>query len=93
MLRIADSLEMRQWKVKKIMEKLFDCIGDSLIKDGRIHIRHFGIFKVRQRRERKTRNPKTGEKFLTPAYRISVFKPALRLKKRINQSIIKDDFE
>ena len=52
----------------------------------RIELRGFGSFRIRQRRSRQGRNPKTGDKVDVPAKRIPYFKPGKELKELINSS-------
>jgi integration host factor subunit beta len=47
---------------------------------GKVEIRGFGNFTVRQREARKARNPKTGEMVEVPAKRVPHFKPGKELK-------------
>jgi len=54
------------------------------VSDGRhIEIRGFGTFKVRQRRTRMARNPRTGEPVSVPARAVPVFKPSRPFKDEV----------
>ncbi len=54
------------------------------VADGRhIEIRGFGTFKVRQRRTRMARNPRTGESVRVPARAVPVFKPSRLFKDEV----------
>ena len=44
----------------------------------------FGSFKVRERKPRKGRNPRTGEELQIPARKVVTFSPAKALKERLN---------
>ena len=46
----------------------------------RIEIRGFGTFKVRERRARRARNPRSGTEVMVPAKLVPVFKPSKELK-------------
>jgi len=55
------------------------------LRDGKhIEIRGFGTFKVKERKARTARNPRTGEPVPLPARRVPVFKVSKELKNRIN---------
>ncbi|HZY32088.1 MAG TPA: HU family DNA-binding protein, partial [Candidatus Methylomirabilis sp.] len=69
-----------------IVNTVFDSIVDALRKDEKIELRGFGSFRIRQRRSRQGRNPKTGDKVDVPAKRIPYFKPGKELKELINNS-------
>ena len=69
-----------------IVNTVFDSITQALQKDEKIELRGFGSFRIRQRRSRQGRNPKTGDKVDVPAKRIPYFKPGKELKELINGS-------
>ena len=59
---------------------LIEIISDTLEKGGKINLKGFGIFDVRERSARIGRNPKTGETLALKATRVPAFKPGARLK-------------
>ncbi len=67
--------------VESIIDAAFDEISKGIRKSKRFAVPGFGTFKVRQRKERKGRNPKTGAEIVIPASRTVGFKPAPALKK------------
>ena len=69
-----------------IVNTVFDSIVRALQNDQKIELRGFGSFRIRQRRSRQGRNPKTGDKVDVPAKRIPYFKPGKELKELINAS-------
>ncbi len=69
-----------------IVNTVFESIVDALCKDEKIELRGFGSFRIRQRRSRQGRNPKTGDKVDVPAKRIPYFKPGKELKELINST-------
>jgi len=69
-----------------IVNTVFDSIVGALQKDEKIELRGFGSFRIRQRRSRQGRNPKTGAKVDVPAKRIPYFKPGKELKELINSA-------
>lgn len=71
---------------ESIVNTVFDSIIEALQKDEKIELRGFGSFRIRQRRSRQGRNPKTGDKVDVPAKRIPYFKPGKELKELINNS-------
>lgn len=50
-----------------------------------IEIRGFGTFKVRRRKQRMARNPRTGEPVEVPARTVPVFKPSKHLRARVEK--------
>ncbi len=68
------------------VDAFLEAIKDSL-KDGKhIEIRGFGTFKLKKRKPRIGRNPKTDEKVEIPARIVPTFKFSKELKKEINES-------
>jgi integration host factor subunit beta len=52
--------------VEKAVNAILDAMTDELVRGGRIEVRGFGAFSVRQRRARQGRNPKTGAPVAVP---------------------------
>lgn len=67
-----------------IVNTVFSSITEALEKDDKIELRGFGSFRVRKRRSRQGRNPKTGAQVEVPEKRIPYFKPGKELKDLIN---------
>lgn len=83
---VARVSELTKKHSEIIVNTVFDSIVDALQKDEKIELRGFGSFRIRQRRSRQGRNPKTGDKVDVPAKRIPYFKPGKELKELINTS-------
>jgi integration host factor subunit beta len=67
-----------------IVDAVFSTIVEALQRGDKIELRGFGSFRVRQRRSRQGRNPKTGARVHVPAKKIPYFKPGKELKELIN---------
>lgn len=63
---------------------LIEIISDTLKKGGKINLKGFGIFDVRERSARIGRNPKTGETLALKATKVPAFKPGSKLKATLN---------
>jgi len=83
---VARVSELTKKHSEIIVNTVFDSIVTALQKDEKIELRGFGSFRIRQRRSRQGRNPKTGDKVDVPAKRIPYFKPGKELKELINTS-------
>ena len=68
----------------EIVNMVFDGFTDTLKKGGRIEIRGFGSFTVREYGSYAGRNPKTGAKTQVGPKRLPFFKVGKELKKRVN---------
>ncbi|MCZ6669450.1 MAG: integration host factor subunit beta [Acidobacteria bacterium] len=69
-----------------IVDTVFQSIIDAMHNDEKIELRGFGSFRIRQRRSRQGRNPKTGDRVEVPAKKIPYFKPGKELKELINNN-------
>ncbi len=82
-IKITDQTGIKQVDVKKVVQKTFDTIVDSLVKGEKVELRNFGVFKVKERRARTGRNPRTGQSVPVPPRKVAIFKPGLDMKKKI----------
>ncbi|OGX08967.1 MAG: integration host factor subunit beta [Omnitrophica WOR_2 bacterium GWA2_47_8] len=82
-LRITDATGIKQVDVKKIVQKTFDIIIESLVRAEKVELRNFGVFKIKERRARFGRNPRTGESVPVPPRKVVIFKPGLEMKHKI----------
>ena len=82
-LKIAEETGIKQVDVKKVVQRTLDHVIASLKAGETVELRNFGIFKVKSRRGRTGRNPRTGDKVPVPPKRVAVFKPGLIMKREI----------
>ncbi len=82
-LKIANETKIKQIDVKKIVQKTLECIIENLQEGKKVELRNFGVFKIKQRRGRTGRNPRTGDVVPVPPKKVVVFKPGLVMKKNI----------
>ena len=69
---------------ENVVNTVFLQIMVALKSDDKIELRGFGSFRVRRRRSRLGRNPKTGDRVDVPSKRIPYFKPGKELRDLIN---------
>jgi integration host factor subunit alpha len=69
---------------KVLVEQVFDQIASCLARGETVKLSGFGLFVVRQKRERPGRNPQTGEPVSISARRIVSFRPSVVLKDKLN---------
>jgi len=67
-----------------VVNAIFDSISDTLAGGGRVEIRGFGSFSVRERNSREARNPKSGEIVSIPTKKTPFFKTGKELRERVN---------
>jgi integration host factor subunit beta len=78
--------ELPRKESEEVVETVFDSIIQALQSGDKIEIRGFGSFRLRERRGRVGRNPKTGAKVEVPAKKIPYFKPSKELKDFVNSA-------
>jgi integration host factor subunit beta len=83
--RISERAELTQLKTKEIVQWTFDAIIDTLITDGRIEPRNFGVFEVRRRKARRARNPRTNDRVDVPEKNVVTFQPGKEMEERVRK--------
>ena len=76
---------LTQLATKEIVQWTFDAIIDTLVADGRIELRNFGVFEVKQRKPRKARNPRTGARVDVEAKNVVTFQPGKEMEERVRK--------
>jgi len=82
-LKVSDETNLKHIDVKKVVQRTFDCIIDALVRGERIELRNFGVFKIKQRKSRTGRNPRTNQVIPVPPRKVVVFKAGLEMKQKI----------
>jgi nucleoid DNA-binding protein len=83
-VRIADETGLIQQDVFAVLQKTLDYIVEGLAKGETIEFRNFGVFEVRQRKQRIGRNPNKPTQVVTiPPRKVVKFKPGKVMKKLI----------
>ncbi|HZK25567.1 MAG TPA: HU family DNA-binding protein [Oscillospiraceae bacterium] len=80
---VAEKTGMTKKDIEKVVNAVFDGIGESLAQGDKVQIIGFGTFDVRDRKEREGRNPATGETITIPAVKVPVFKAGKALKDNV----------
>ena len=82
---IANSTGLTKKDTALAVDHLIDAVKAALREGSHIEIRGFGTFKVRARKARKARNPRTGDTVKVAARLVPVFKPSRQLRTRVAQ--------
>jgi nucleoid DNA-binding protein len=83
--KISEDIGLTQLKTKDIVQRTLDAIIETLVTEGRIELRNFGVFEVKQRAPRKARNPRTGDKVYVPAKNVVTFKPGKEMEELVRK--------
>ena len=83
--QVADAVRPRVTKrdCGLVVDAFLDAMKDAVVGGNNIEIRGFGTFKVRQRKARVARNPRTGEAVPVPPRVVPVFKPSTHFSGRV----------
>lgn len=76
---------LTQLATKEIVQWTFEAIIETLVKDGRIELRNFGVFEVKQRKPRKARNPRTGDPVDVGAKNVVTFQPGKEMEEQVKK--------
>ena len=80
---IAQRTGLTKKEVSETVDLFLKKIGDLLVDGQHLEIRGFGTFKVKERKERMARNPRTGDAVPVPSRKVPVFKVSKMLKDRV----------
>ena len=64
----------------RVVDAFLEAVKDALKEQHNIEVRGFGTFKIRRRKTRMARNPRTGDPVEVAARPVPVFKPSKELR-------------
>jgi DNA-binding protein HU-beta/integration host factor subunit alpha len=82
-LKISEETNIKQIDVKVVVQRMLDHIVAALAGGETVELRNFGVFKVKSRRPRIGRNPKTGAVVPIPERKVVSFKVGMVMKKKV----------
>jgi integration host factor subunit beta len=68
-----------------VVDAFLNSVKEALADHKNIEIRGFGTFKVRERKSRLARNPRTGDPVDVPPRAVPVFKPSKELRALVEE--------
>jgi integration host factor subunit alpha len=83
--KIYEKVGFSKKESAELVETVFDIIKNTLEKGDKIKIAGFGNFVVKEKADRRGRNPQTGEEITISARKILTFKPSQVLKTSLNK--------
>ncbi len=81
---ITSEYRISQADAAEIIEDILDEINVALMRGEDVKLSGFGTFKLRSKKERMGRNPKTGESAVVTARRVVSFRPSAQLRDAVN---------
>jgi nucleoid DNA-binding protein len=84
-MKIAEKTEIKQLDVYKVIQNTLDYITESLARGENVELRNFGVFEVRERKQRVGRNPNKPEQVVTiPSRKVVKFKPGKIMRQQVS---------
>ena len=81
---IAEQAKLQHKTAEEVVNLIFDSMSNALVQGGRIEIRGFGSFVVREYESYKGRNPRTGESIQVKPKKLPFFKVGKELKELVD---------
>ncbi|MGX6961142.1 HU family DNA-binding protein [Vagococcus xieshaowenii] len=78
--KVVEKTNLTKKDATVAVDAVFSSVQDFLAEGEKVQVIGFGNFEVRDRAERKGRNPQTGEEISIPASKVPAFKPGKALK-------------
>ena len=82
--RIAEQLRFSKKECDEITELVLEVMKRVLVAEGKLKISGFGNFEVKSKKDRRGRNPQTGEEMNITARKILTYHPSMVLKNKLN---------
>jgi len=82
---VAEKTDFTKKNAESAVNAVIAAITDSLSKGEKVSIVGFGTFEVRDRKEKKVKNPQTGKMMTAPASKAPAFKAGQALKNAVNK--------
>ena len=83
--KLADKTGLNVIQAEEVVNLIYKKMRDTLVGGGRIEIRGFGSFVVKEYDSYQGRNPKTGQRIDVPKKKLPFFKVGKELKERIDK--------
>lgn len=83
--KVAEETGLTRTDVAVVVDRFLEVVKKAVEQGHNIEIRGFGTFKIKIRKSRKARNPRTGEVVPVPDRKVPVFKPSNEFKNLITK--------
>ena len=86
---IATATGLTKVETEAVVDGFIQTVIDSMRQGKNIEIRGFGSFKVKKRKGRVARNPRTGEQVMVDEHFVPIFKVSKELKHVVDENLKK----
>lgn len=85
--RVAQATGVTKLETEILVDGFFKTISDCLAEGNHFEIRGFGTFKVKKRKPRIARNPRTGAAVPLDVHYVPTFKPSRELRALVDEGM------
>jgi nucleoid DNA-binding protein len=78
--RVADELNLKDREALAVIDTIIESIKETIKEHGRMEVRNFGVFQVKQRKPRTGRNPRNKKEYPILPRKVVTFKLGKELK-------------
>jgi integration host factor subunit beta len=78
--RVAQQLNLKDREALVVVDTIIESIKESIKEHGRMEVRNFGVFQVKQRKPRTGRNPRNKKEYPILPRKVVTFKLGKELK-------------
>jgi nucleoid DNA-binding protein len=78
--QIAKKLDLKERDALEIVDTILESLKEVIVRDGRLEVRDFGVFQIKERKGRVGRNPKNKVEYPIPPHRVVTFKSGKEIK-------------
>ena len=82
--QIQNNIGFPKDQAREIIENLLEIIKSAMESGDVVLVSGFGKFCLKEKKERRGRNPATGEDAILPARRVVTFKCSSKLREKVN---------
>ncbi|MDA0987404.1 MAG: integration host factor subunit beta [Bacteroidetes bacterium] len=86
---IASGTGLTKVETEAVVDGFIQTVISSMREGKNIEIRGFGSFKVKKRKGRMARNPRTGQQVRVDDHYVPLFKVSKELKHSVNENLLK----
>lgn len=78
--RMCDTLDMKDRDALFVVDSIVDSLKEVVEEQGRLEIRDFGVFQIKERKPRMGRNPRNKVSYPIPPHKVVTFRAGKDLK-------------
>jgi integration host factor subunit alpha len=83
--RLLLDVGLNKREAKEFVDIFVDIVHQTLVRGERVNLCGFGSFDLRDKNDRRGRNPKTGEQIRIPSRRVVTFRTGRNLGERVDR--------